>query len=244
MSSVFQPRSCGSFAWRTWVAGAWTSLRRWPWEVSLGLVLGLACWAWLASQWMGFLVPLILVGVALQPVFDAWFDRTRRAAALSVLEALSIARERWPRWAHPIVLLGALGLGWMLQTSVAWNTSGNVLKDMGAVWLLGLWVPLCFRPWGPVGFWGQLWRQGCPLSSLARLQLGAVSKNIASLSLLCLTWFIVLGALMVTAWLAPLAWVVWVAVCRGAFVDIFQGGLTMEKRESVAVVSSVPRPAR
>lgn len=244
MPSVFQPRSCGSFAWRTWLSGAWTSLRRWPWEICLGLLVGLAGWGWLASRWVGLMVPLILVGVALRPVFDAWFDRTRRLAPVTVLEAWSIARTNWPIWAHPVALLGALGLGWMLQTSVAWKSPADVLKDVGSVWLLALWVPLCFRPWGPVSFWGQLWRQGCPLPLLARLQLGAVSKNLASLSLLCLTWFVLLGALMALPWLSPLVWVLWVVMCRGAFVDIFQGGLTMEKREPVVVSSAIARSVR
>ena len=61
----------------------------------MGLALGLVGWGWLASRWVGLIVPLILVGVALRPVFDAWFDRTRRLTPVTVWEAGSIARAHW-----------------------------------------------------------------------------------------------------------------------------------------------------
>lgn len=237
MSSVFQPRDCGPGAWRAWFSGAWTSLRRWPWEALLALAVGLSAWGWAAGRWPGFVVPLIVAGLALRPVFEAWFDRTRQAVPLGMLEAWSLTCAHWPSWARVWVFLVAVGVGVGLQLGIVWKPAASVVAGMGSAWMLGLWLPLAFRPWGPIGFWGQLFNHGCPVGIVAKLQFAAVALNPTSLGLLAGAWFAALMVLMLNEWMVPLAWVLWVLVCRGAFVDIFQGGLTMEQRETVAVAA-------
>lgn len=202
--------------------------------------MGLSAWGWVAAQWPGLVLPLIVVGLALRPVFAAWFDRTRQALPLGVLEAWALLRVSWPGWARAWVFMIALALGVGLQVAIVWKPAASLVSGMGSAWMMGLWLPFAFRPWGPIGFWGHLSDQGCPIGTVTKLQMAAVALNPASLGLIAAVWFAMLMVLMINGWLAPIAWVLWVLVCRGAFIDIFQGGLTMEQGERSASPATSP----
>lgn len=240
MSAIFHPRSCGPLAWWQWCRVAAVCAVRTPWEAWLMVGLGLVACGWVAFKWPGFTLPLIAVGLALRPVLHAWADRARQSAVFTIWDAWHLGRQAWPGWATGWVLGLILALGWATEVAVNWGSSGT----MGRAWVVGMWIPFCFQPWGPVSFWGQLGQEKCPLHLMNRLQLEAVARNVFSLSLMAVTWFGVLGLLMVLGWLAPLAWAFWLMVSRSAFVDIFQGGLNVAARQKSPVgVSGVSRQA-
>lgn len=229
MAASFHPRSCGSLAWWGWLKATVRCLGRWPWEAWVALMAVSVGLGALAARFPGALVLLAGFGVAARPSLAALADRARGAAPMGMWEAWQVARTAWPAWAGPTGCIAALLAGVALQALVAWRSVDGP-DGLASAWVVGLWAPFAFRPWGPIGFWGALWRQGCPAFLLNRLQLAAVGTNLASLSMLAVAWFVLLGLLLWAGWLAPLAWLAWVVLTRLAFVDIFEGGLRMERR--------------
>ena len=239
MPSALGPRNCGQHAWLEWAAAVGHVGHRVPWEAWALLAFSTLGLGLLAAQWPGFMALVVWWGCAARRPLRAWVDRVRQPAPLGLTEAWALSRRAWPRWGGWVCAAGLVLASVLLE--VARQTLGLwEPKGLGLVWLVGLWVPWVFRPWGPIGFVGSLVAQGCRPLHAHRLQLSAVLQNKVSLGCLTVGWFTLLVVLLQAPWASPLAWVAWTILGRVAFLDIFQGGWSLAPQTQA---SPVPQKA-